>query len=137
MGDRNQSAASSRIYAFHVATAPGRAREFRVIVQAELFRPVGLKLSDAPGICSERFSQEFRGEAEDSRAEARRFVGDRTIKKCLGQILPQIEHDTEGISLTRNSRYRSRSPRTAPQFGGQKRCGKQAFRRQSTASRHR
>jgi hypothetical protein len=71
-----------------------------VTVQAELFRPVGLKLLDAPRICSERFSQEFRGEAEDSRAEARLFIGDRNIKKCLGQLHPKIEQDTEGVSLT-------------------------------------
>ena len=99
-GDRNQSAASSPIYAFHVANVPDGACDLTVTVEEEVFRPVGLKLLDAPGICSVRFSLEFRGEAEDFSAEARLFVGDRNIKKCLGQIHPQIEHDTKGISLT-------------------------------------
>ena len=44
-------------------------------------------------------SPEFRGEAEDSRAEASLFIGDGNIKKCLGQIHPQIEHDTEDIKF--------------------------------------
>lgn len=67
--DRIQIAASSRIDAFHFANANADARDFMVAVQAEVFRPVGLKLQDGPGICSVRLSQEFRGEAEDSRVE--------------------------------------------------------------------
>jgi hypothetical protein len=71
---RSQIAASSGICAFHVANAPHGACKFMVTVQAEVFRPVGLKLQDGPGICIARLSQEFRGEAEDSRAEAHLLI---------------------------------------------------------------
>ena len=98
--DQVQIAASSRIYAFHFANANADAREFMVTVQAEALRPVGLKLQDGPGICSARLSQEFRGEAEDSRAEVHLLVGNRDIKEDLGQHHSQIEHGKEGVSLT-------------------------------------
>jgi hypothetical protein len=39
--DRLQIAASSRIYAFHVANAPDGARKFMVPVQAEVFARSG------------------------------------------------------------------------------------------------
>ena len=71
-----------------------------VTVQAEVYRPVGLKLQDGPGICSACLSQKFRGEAEGSRAEAHLLIGDCNIKKYLGQHHPQIEHGKEGLSLT-------------------------------------
>ena len=71
-----------------------------VTVQAEVYRPVGLKLQDGPGICPARLSQEFRGEAEGSRSEAHLLIGDCNIKKYLGQHHPQIEHGKEGLSLT-------------------------------------
>jgi hypothetical protein len=98
--DRIQIAASSRTYAFHVVNAPAGAREFMVIIQAEVFRPVDLKLQDGPGICIARFSQEFRGEAEDSREEVHLLIGDRNTKKDLWQHHPQLEHGKEGLSLT-------------------------------------
>ncbi len=98
--DRIQIAASSRLYEFHVANAPDGARKFMVTVQAEVFRPVGLKLQDGPGICAARLSQEFRGEAEDSPAEAHLLIGDRNIKKDLGQHHPRIKQGKEGVSLT-------------------------------------
>ena len=70
-----------------------------VTVQAEAFRPVGLKLQDAPGICIAPLSQESRGEAEVSRAQAHLLIRDRNIKKDLGWHHSQIEHGKEGVSL--------------------------------------
>jgi len=55
------SAASSRIYAFHVIDAPHEARDFTVNVQFEAFRPDCLKLQDGPGICFARLAKELGG----------------------------------------------------------------------------
>ena len=91
-----ETAASSRIYAFLVKNAPQATRDFTVTVQAEAFRPDGLKLQDGPGICFARLDQELRGEAEDSRVEAHLMIGERDIKDYLWRNHPRKEHGKKG-----------------------------------------
>lgn len=83
---------SSRIYGFHVINAPGAVRDFTVTVQADAFRPDGLKLQDGPGICFARLDQELRALAQGSFAEAHLIIGERDIKEYLGQHPRQGAH---------------------------------------------
>ena len=83
------SAASSRIYAFHVIDAPHEARDFTVNVQFEAFRPDCLKLQDGPGICFARLAKELGGETLESRTEARLSIGEPDIREYLERHYPR------------------------------------------------
>jgi hypothetical protein len=83
------SAASSRIYTFHVIDTPHEARDFAVNVQFEAFRPNCLKLQDGPGICFARLAKELGGETLESRTEARLNIGERDIREYLERHYPR------------------------------------------------
>jgi hypothetical protein len=83
------SAASSRIYAFHVIDTPHEARDFTVNVQFEAFRPDCLKLQDGPGICFARLAKELGGETLESRTEARLSIGERDIQEYRERHYPR------------------------------------------------
>ena len=83
------SAASSRIYAFHMIDMPHEARDFTVKVQYEAFRQDRLKLQDGPGLCFARLAEDLRGETLESRVEAHLSISDRDIKGYLEQHYPR------------------------------------------------
>jgi hypothetical protein len=98
--DRIQIAASSRFYAFHVANAPNGAGKFMVTGHGGSVSSSRAEASGRSRDLHRAFIEGFRDEAEDSRAEAHVLIGDRNIKKDLGQHHHQIEHGKEGVSLT-------------------------------------
>jgi hypothetical protein len=81
-------AASSRTYNFDVIGI-GETREFRVKVQAEMFRPARLKVQDGPSICFERLRQELQSETLELRAQANLNVADGDIQKYLERQSPR------------------------------------------------
>jgi hypothetical protein len=83
------SAASSRIYTFHVIDTPREARDFTVNVKFEAFRPDCLKLQDGPGICFARLAKELGGETLESPTEARLSIGDPDIREYLERHYPR------------------------------------------------
>ena len=80
-------AASGRIYNFDVIDTK-EAREFTVKVQAEAFRPAGLKLQDGPNICFARLKQELQGETQESRARSDLSIGEPDIQDYLNRHYP-------------------------------------------------
>jgi hypothetical protein len=83
------TAASFRIYTFHVIDAPNAARDFTVKVQSEAFRPNRLSLQDGPGICYARLAQDLRGQTPVSHTEACLIIGERDITDYLEQHYPK------------------------------------------------
>jgi hypothetical protein len=83
------TAASFRIYTFHVIDAPNAARDFTVKVRSEAFRPNRLSLQDGPGICYARLAQELRGQTPGSHAGACLIIEERDITDYLEQHHPK------------------------------------------------
>lgn len=87
-----ETAASSRIYAFHVINAPEAARDFTVTIQSQAFSPGGLKLQDGPGICFARLDQELRRHPQESSPQCHLIIGEGDIKEYLGRHNPPKPH---------------------------------------------
>jgi len=83
------AAATARIYAFRVADALQKAREFTVRVRLAAFRPAALKFQEGPQICLARLERELEGETPESSANAHLCVEEQDIQEYVQQRHPR------------------------------------------------
>lgn len=83
------AAATARIYAFRVAGALQKAREFTIRVRLAAFRPTALKFQEGPQICLARLERELERETPESSANAHLCIEEQDIQEYVRQRHPR------------------------------------------------